>query len=46
MSPCIDDIMAEFIERGTMMGVDVSCAGKIKRPPFALPEAGKTAERK
>jgi pimeloyl-ACP methyl ester carboxylesterase len=35
MSPCIDDIMAEFIERGTMMGVDTSCAGKIKRPPFA-----------
>jgi pimeloyl-ACP methyl ester carboxylesterase len=46
MSPCIDDIMAEFIERGTMMGVDVSCAGKIKRPPFALPDAGKTAGKK
>jgi pimeloyl-ACP methyl ester carboxylesterase len=46
MSPCIDDIMAEFVERGTMMGVDTSCAGKIKRPPFALPETGKTAERK
>ena len=34
MSPCIDDIMAEFIERGTMMGVDTSCAVKIRRPPF------------
>jgi pimeloyl-ACP methyl ester carboxylesterase len=36
MSPCIDDIMAEFIERGSRDGVDVSCAEKIRRPPFVL----------
>jgi pimeloyl-ACP methyl ester carboxylesterase len=35
MSPCIDDIMADFIERDTMTGVDTSCAGEIKRPAFA-----------
>ena len=46
MSPCIDDIMAEFIDRGTMMGVDVSCASKIKRPAFALPDSGRSEGKK
>lgn len=36
MSPCIDDLMAEFIERGSRDGVDVSCAEKIRRPAFVL----------
>jgi len=38
MSPCIDDVMADFVERGTTMGVDTSCVARIKRPAFALPE--------
>lgn len=36
MSPCIDEIMAEFIERGSTAGLDTSCAEKIRRPPFAI----------
>jgi pimeloyl-ACP methyl ester carboxylesterase len=38
MSPCIDNIMAEFIARGSVEKLDTSCADNIQRPPFALPE--------
>jgi pimeloyl-ACP methyl ester carboxylesterase len=31
---CVPDIMAEFIERGTAVGLDTSCVEKIERPRF------------
>jgi pimeloyl-ACP methyl ester carboxylesterase len=31
---CVPDIMAEFIEQGTLAGLDVSCVEKISRPRF------------
>jgi pimeloyl-ACP methyl ester carboxylesterase len=34
MSPCIDNIMAEFIKRGAVEGLDTACIEAIKRPPF------------
>lgn len=34
MSPCVDNIMAEFIQRGSAEGLDTSCIDQIKRPPF------------
>jgi pimeloyl-ACP methyl ester carboxylesterase len=34
MSPCIDEIMATFIARGSVEALDVSCAAAIERPPF------------
>ncbi|HEY0546397.1 MAG TPA: alpha/beta hydrolase [Pyrinomonadaceae bacterium] len=33
-SDCIDNLVAEFISKGTAAGLDPSCADAIKRPPF------------
>ena len=38
LSPCMDNIMAEFIRRGSAEGVDSSCVEQVRRPPFALSE--------
>jgi pimeloyl-ACP methyl ester carboxylesterase len=35
-SPCIWTILNEFIEKGSVEGLDTSCADNIKRPPFAM----------
>ena len=35
LSPCVDKIMAEFIEKGSPKGLDTSCTAEIQRAPFA-----------
>ncbi len=35
---CIDSIMAEVLERGTVAGVDVSCVAGLSPSPFRLPD--------
>ena len=36
MAPCIDNVMAEFINRGSVAGIDIGCAEMIRRPPFEV----------
>jgi pimeloyl-ACP methyl ester carboxylesterase len=36
-SPCIDRIMREFLDRGTVEGLDTSCVEHMRRPRFTLP---------
>jgi pimeloyl-ACP methyl ester carboxylesterase len=33
-SDCIDNLVAQFISKGTAAGLDFACADAIKRPPF------------
>src|SRR5215813_2503502 len=33
---CISNLIADFIEKGTTEGLDVSCINQIKRPPFTI----------
>lgn len=33
-SPCINNLMSEFISKGDAKGLDTSCVNRIKRPPF------------
>ncbi|HEX3250084.1 MAG TPA: alpha/beta hydrolase [Pyrinomonadaceae bacterium] len=33
---CVDNIVAEFIERGTTKGIDMSCVQNIRRKGFAM----------
>jgi hypothetical protein len=33
---CIENLVADFIDKGTTEGLDVSCVEKIKRPPFTV----------
>ncbi len=35
-SACIDNLIAQFISKGTAQGLDASCVNDIKRPPFIL----------
>ena len=35
-SDCIDNLVAQFISKGTAAGLDLSCADAIKRPPFSF----------
>jgi pimeloyl-ACP methyl ester carboxylesterase len=35
---CIDSIMAEVLERGTVDGVDLSCVKNLKPAPFRMPD--------
>jgi hypothetical protein len=39
MSPCIDELMSEFIARGSAEGLNVACADQIRPRPFELPTA-------
>lgn len=34
---CLVDLMTRFVERGTALELDTSCARAMKRPPFAVP---------
>lgn len=37
---CIEKFVADFIDKGTTEGLDISCVEKIRRPPFTvIPEA-------
>ena len=33
---CIENLVADFIDKGTTEGLDYSCVDKISRPPFAI----------
>jgi hypothetical protein len=33
---CVENMVADFIDRGTTDGLDVSCVEKIRRPPFTI----------
>jgi hypothetical protein len=33
---CVDNIVTEFIERGTTKGIDTSCVQNIRRKGFAM----------
>lgn len=33
---CIENVVADFIDKGTTEGLDVSCLEKIRRPPFTV----------
>jgi pimeloyl-ACP methyl ester carboxylesterase len=33
---CIESLVADFIDKGTTEGLDVSCVEKIRRPPFTI----------
>jgi pimeloyl-ACP methyl ester carboxylesterase len=37
--PCVAQVLAEFVARGTAEGLDTSCVGQIVNPPFELPKA-------
>jgi pimeloyl-ACP methyl ester carboxylesterase len=39
-APCVDRIMAMFINAGTAKGLDTSCTGKLKPMPFFITLAG------
>jgi pimeloyl-ACP methyl ester carboxylesterase len=40
-SPCIDELISEFVKQGSAAGLDVSCADQIHLPPFAVKVASK-----
>ncbi len=40
---CVVRMIAAFLEAGTASGVDASCAGRSKRPPFFLSPSGPVA---
>ena len=33
---CVENLIADFIDKGTTEGLDASCVEKIKRPPFTI----------
>jgi pimeloyl-ACP methyl ester carboxylesterase len=33
---CVENLVADFIDKGTTQGLDTSCTDKIQRPPFAI----------
>jgi pimeloyl-ACP methyl ester carboxylesterase len=39
-APCMDRVMAQFIERGTVEGLDTSCTKNARPMPFFLSPAG------
>ncbi len=38
--PCIERIQREFLERGSVEGLDTSCVEDLRMAPLALPEGG------
>lgn len=34
---CVENVIADFIDRGTTQGLDVSCIDQIRRLPFTVP---------
>ena len=39
-TPCGQDLIRQFIEKGTAAGLDTSCASRVRRPPFFLTPSG------
>jgi hypothetical protein len=35
--PCVENIVAAFIDQGSTQGLDASCIEQIRRPPFNIP---------
>jgi pimeloyl-ACP methyl ester carboxylesterase len=33
---CVENFIAEYLDKGTTQGLDTSCADKIQRPPFTI----------
>lgn len=45
LSPCVDNLMAQFISNGSVRGLDTSCVNQIRRPPFVVASTeGKSRE--
>ncbi len=42
--PCIDAIVREFLDRGTIDGLDTSCVKQLAFPPFELPSDSSARE--
>ena len=40
VAPCIDDLLARFLARGSTQGLDVSCTKDVKPMPFFTTLAG------
>ena len=36
--PCVDNLIAEFVTRGSAKELDASCIAQIRRPPFVTEE--------
>jgi pimeloyl-ACP methyl ester carboxylesterase len=43
-SPCLDRIVGEFVDRGTVQGLDTSCVAQIRLAPFVLSEEEEEVE--
>jgi hypothetical protein len=39
MSPCVDNVMADFILRGSSRGIETSCVDRIPQTPFQVSTA-------
>lgn len=39
---CVPDLIARFVEQGGAEGIDASCVGKVRRPPFVIDPSGTT----
>lgn len=39
-APCVDRVMADFLERGSVAGLDVSCTERVRPAPFFLSLSG------
>jgi pimeloyl-ACP methyl ester carboxylesterase len=40
MTPCGNRVVSDFIERGSVDGLDTDCVGDVRRPPFFVTPAG------
>ncbi|HKQ74259.1 MAG TPA: alpha/beta fold hydrolase [Blastocatellia bacterium] len=38
LSPCVNEIMTQFVAMGSATGLDTSCVKQIRRPPFKVAE--------
>ena len=36
---CLENVLSEFVEEGSVEALDTSCVAKVQRPPFALANA-------
>ena len=40
VAPCVDDVLARFLARGSVKGLDISCARQAQPMPFFTSLAG------
>jgi pimeloyl-ACP methyl ester carboxylesterase len=36
LGPCVDNLMGEFVAKGSVRGLDTSCTAQVRRPQFIL----------